>query len=116
MPVVKSIFIPKINLDVEFVIGKNAKENFEIIDEAEPHHIWFHIQGHSSCHVIAKLEEELDKKDLRYVIKQGAVLCKQYSKQNNQKNVAIIYSYVENVSKSEPVGTVIVKNEKTINI
>ena len=30
----KIITIPKLNIEVEFVIGKNAKENFDIIDDA----------------------------------------------------------------------------------
>lgn len=116
MPISKIITIPKLNIEVEFVVGKNAQDNFDIIDDAEPHHIWFHIEGHSSCHVIAKLEEPLDRKNVKYVIKQGAVLCKQHSKQNNQKNIPIVYTNIENVSKSDTPGSVIIKNQKTINI
>ena len=116
MPISKIITIPKLNIEVEFVVGKNAQDNFNIIDDAEPHHIWFHIEGHSSCHVIAKLEEPLDRKNVKYVIKQGAVLCKQHSKQDNQKNIPIVYTNVENVSKSDTLGSVIIKHQKTINI
>ena len=116
MPINKIITIPKLNIEVEFVIGKNAQDNFNIIDNAEPHHIWFHIEGQSSCHVIAKLEEPLDRKNVKYVIKQGAVLCKQHSKQNNQKNVPIVYTNIENVTKSNTTGSVVIQNQKMINI
>ena len=62
MPITKIVSFPKLHIDVEYVIGKNAQENFDIIDDAEDHHIWFHVHGHSSSHVIAKLDIELNKK------------------------------------------------------
>lgn len=116
MVVSKIVVIPKLNIEVEFVIGKNAKENFDIIDDSEDHHIWFHVHNQSSCHVIAKLDEELNRKDFKYVIKQGALLCKQYSKLNNQKNVDIIYTLVKNVHKTKTIGSVNVECEKIISI
>jgi|TARA_B110000008_G_scaffold278186_1_gene321243 predicted ribosome quality control (RQC) complex YloA/Tae2 family protein len=116
MPVSKIISFPKLHIDVEYVIGKNAQENFEIIDDAEDHHIWFHVHGHSSSHVIAKLDDELNKKDLRYIIKQGAILCKQYSKLKSNKNVEIVYTTIENITKTEIPGSVITENEKKITI
>lgn len=33
-------------------IGKNAKNNFEIIDEADPDDLWFHLSEMSSAHGI----------------------------------------------------------------
>ena len=112
----KIITIPKLNIEVEFVIGKNAKENFDIIDDAEDHHIWFHIHNAPSCHVIAKLDEELYKKDFKYVVKQGAVLCKQHSKFNNKKNVEIVYTIIKHVHKTDIVGSVQLECEKSISI
>lgn len=112
----KIVTIPKLNIDVEFVIGKNAKENFEIIDDAEDHHIWFHFHNAPSCHVIAKLDKELNKKDFKYVVKQGAVLCKQHSKFNNQKNVEIVYTIIKHVHKTNTLGSVQLESEKTVVI
>ena len=116
MPTRKTIKFNNLNLEVEFVIGKNAKENFDIIDDASGHHIWFHVKDSSSSHVIARLEENLKKKDLRYILKQGAILCKQYSKMASAKNVEIIYSNVCNVTKTNIIGTVNVSNEKSLMI
>jgi predicted ribosome quality control (RQC) complex YloA/Tae2 family protein len=116
MPISKIIPFPKLHIDVEYVIGKNAEENFEIIDDAESHHIWFHVKGHSSSHVIAKLDVELNKKDFRYIIKQGAVLCKQHSKLKSSKNVEIIYTIIGNITKTDIPGTVITSCEKSIII
>ena len=103
-------------LKVEYFIGKSAKENFEIIDAAEPHHIWFHIAGQSSCHVIASIPEDLDRKHRIYIVKQGAVLCKQHSKFASLKNVEIVYAFVKDLQKGHRVGSVAVQNEKTITI
>lgn len=116
MVLTKVVTIPKLNIEVEFVIGKNAKENFDIIDDAEDHHIWFHIHNAPSCHVIAKLDEELNKKDFKYVVKQGAVLCKQHSKFNNQRNVEIVYTIIKHVHKTNTLGSVQLESQKTVVI
>ena len=116
MPIEKTISFTQLQIEVDFVIGKNASENFDIIDSAEDYHIWFHVKNHSSSHVIAKLEHDLKKKDLRYIIKQGAILCKQYSKLSSQKNVDIIYTQIKNITKTDVPGSVYTTNEKTIAI
>jgi predicted ribosome quality control (RQC) complex YloA/Tae2 family protein len=112
----KKISFPRLNLDVDYFIGKSAKENFEIIDAAEPHHMWFHVSGQSSCHVIAAIPEDLDRKDRLYIIKQGAVLCKQNSKFTSMKNVEIVYAFVKDIQKGDRLGSVIVQNEKRLTI
>lgn len=112
----KVVDIPKLNIEVEFLIGKNAKENFEIIDYAEDHHIWFHIHNAPSCHVIAQLDDELNRKDFKYVVKQGAILCKQHSKLKNQKNVEIVYTIIKHVHKTDIPGSVQLESQKTISI
>ena len=80
--------------------------------------MWFLIQGESSCHVIASIpvDKKLDKKQLRQIVTQGAVLCKSKSRYKSNKNVSIIYTKVENVTKCYPIGTVIAENTKTIVI
>ena len=69
----KEVFIPKLNQSVKFVIGRSAAENFEIIDDAEPHHLWFHVANLPSCHVIAKVEEQWKKK--RFSASYQASMC-----------------------------------------
>jgi len=114
----QEIQIPSLQCNVLYTIGKNSQSNFDIIDAASPNDLWFHIQGESSCHVIASipLDKKLDKKQLRQIVTQGAVLCKSKSRYKSNKNVSIIYTKVENVTKSDPVGTVIAENIKTIVI
>jgi predicted ribosome quality control (RQC) complex YloA/Tae2 family protein len=105
-------------MSVEYFIGKNAKHNFELIDLAESHHIWFHVEGRPSCHVVAAIDQcsIQDRKALRQIIKRGAVLCKQRSKYASEKNLVITYARVSDVSKTDILGTVTVKNSKSITI
>lgn len=126
-------YIPTLKLNVVYKVGKDADNNYQIIDESDKEDIWFHIKNSSSCHVIACLKnikfnrydnelpnyynidfDTLDKKQKQQVIKQGALLCKQFSKLKNQKNLEIIYTKIENVFKTETVGSVISYKTKTI--
>ena len=114
---VQTRYIPSLKKEVQFTIGQDAEDNFTIIDNSEPNDIWFHLADESSAHVIAKIPDiKLDKKQKRQIITQGAVICKENSKSKSKKGVSIIYAEIQNVSKSTPIGTVIVNNKKTIVI
>jgi len=109
--------IQGLNQDITFFIGKSAAGNFEIIDNADEHDLWFHLDNEASCHVIASIPETIDRKDLRYIIKQGAILCKQNSSTKNSKTKTnVVYTRVKNVEKTKIPGKVIVSEEKIISI
>jgi len=126
-------FIPSLKINVVYKIGGSAKNNFEIIDQSDPHDMWFHLKDISSCHVIACLKnirfttrddelpnfydinfDTLDKKEKQQIITQGALLCKQYSKLKSSKNVDVIYTKIEDVYKTNVVGSVLTRNAKTV--
>ena len=126
-------YIPSLKLSVVYKIGINAKNNFDLIDEADKDDIWFHLNNESSCHVIARLKnityttrdddmpncydlnfDELDKKEKQQIIKQGALLCKQYSRMKSMKNVEIMYTKIENVEKTDVIGSVLTRKNKVI--
>jgi predicted ribosome quality control (RQC) complex YloA/Tae2 family protein len=107
-----STYIPKMKSFVEFKIGMNAEENFKIIDESSPNDIWFHINNRPSEHVVARIPENITKKGLSSIIKQGCNICKHHSKYSSEKNVEVIYTKIENITKTIIIGTVEVKNEK----
>jgi predicted ribosome quality control (RQC) complex YloA/Tae2 family protein len=110
--------IHSLNRDIDYLLGKNAKDNFDIIDESKENDIWFHINGEPSCHVIAILEENIkyNKKELRQIVTQGALLCKENSKFKSMKNVDVVYTNVSNLCKTEILGTVSVSNSKLISV
>jgi predicted ribosome quality control (RQC) complex YloA/Tae2 family protein len=114
----KILHFPKImgGIDVQFLIGKNAKDNFRIIDLAKPADIWFHVEDKPSCHIVAILPERVNKKDLRYIVKQGAVLCKQHSKYVSEKNLPIIFTTIDNVVKTDTPGCVETRYVKRVFI
>ena len=101
----------------EYIIGRSADENHEIIEHANPYYLWFHVSNYPSCHVICKLEnKKYESKLFHKIIKQGALCCKQYCKFKNVHDVSIIYTYIKNVTKTEKIGEVVAKNIKNISI
>jgi len=114
----KTIVFPQLgNLSVDYSVGRNAADNFDILDQAKDHHLWFHVEGQSSCHVIAAIPEDVDRKNVRYLVKQGAILCKQYTTSvRAQSKITIIYARVSDVEKTDIVGSVVVTNGKTVII
>jgi len=98
---------------ITYHVGENAEENEEIIDAANADDIWFHGQGFSSCHVIVGVAGlKLDKKQKRQIVTQGALLCKQYCKYSYMSDLAIIYTEVKNVQKTNIKGTVVTDKVK----
>jgi predicted ribosome quality control (RQC) complex YloA/Tae2 family protein len=95
-------------------IGKNAKDNWKLLDNAEADDIWFHIDNASSPYVI------LEVKNLDHIpdniISECAKLCKSRSKDKDSKNVSVIYTVVSNLKKGENIGSVylIAKPDKII--
>ena len=113
---VESKYIDCIKESIVYSIGQSASDNEDIIDAAEPDDIWFHIEGESSCHVIAHMPNDmkLNKKQLHKIVVQGAVLCRQNTKKITDPNAPVISTKVMNVTKTDKTGTVIAVNTKTI--
>lgn len=103
---------------MNFLVGQNAQENHDLIDAAAEQDLWFHISQHPSCHVIGKIPEdmELHKLDMTKIVKQGAIICKSFSKFKSDKNVKIDYTLVKNVTKLKAKGSVSITNAKSITI
>jgi hypothetical protein len=59
----------------------------------------------------------LDKKDIKYIIKIGALLCKNNTnKLRSCKKVEIVYTHVRNLEQTNVQGCVKVTNEKVVVI
>ena len=114
---IETFFYEPIGEEIVYMIGKNEKDNFHIIDMASPNDIWFHANDVSSCHVIMKLPQNqtLDKKELKMLIKRGALICNQNTnKLANEHKVEFVYTNVMNVIKTKKPGCVKTTNTKTI--
>lgn len=105
------------NREITFYIGQNQSENFDIIDMGNEDDLWFHANNVSSCHVLAIIPKDICKKEMRYIIKAGALLCKMNTnKLKSLKNVEIIYTQIKDIEKTNVSGCVITKNHKQIVI
>lgn len=115
---VESRYIHSLNREITYIVGTNAHDNFDIIDESDDQDLWFHLSDYSSCHVVAKMPQDitLDKKQKIQIIKQGAIICKQYSKYKSENNVKIIYTTISNIVKGNIIGQVEASNVKNIKI
>jgi predicted ribosome quality control (RQC) complex YloA/Tae2 family protein len=111
----ENVFIEPLKREIIYYIGKNQKENFEVIDKGTKNDLWFHAANESSCHVVCEVPDDIDKSDMRYIIKIGALLCKSNTnKLKSQKDVKFIYTKIENVFKTEVEGCVQIINDKSI--
>lgn len=111
----ENIFIKELQREIIFHIGKNKKDNFQIIDNGKDEDIWFHAKNDSSCHIVCEINYEYSKDELKKIAKLGALLCKNNTnKLKNMRNVEIIYTFLKNVTKTEIEGCVTTTNTKTI--
>ena len=110
----ENIYIDALKREFTFYIGKNQNENFEVIDKGSKNDLWFHANNISSCHVVCSIPDILSKKEIRYIIKVGALLCKNHTnKLKSIKNVEIIYTCIKNVVKTDVPGCVITQSQNT---
>lgn len=111
----ETIFIQGLEREILFYIGKNQNENFAVIDMGAEDDLWFHAKDESSCHVVCEIPDDVDKKELQYIIKTGALLCKSNTnKLKSLSNVAITYTQIKNITKTKTPGCVLTQNTKTI--
>ena len=114
----EDIYIQGLNQEVTFYIGQNKNENFDVIDKGEPDDLWFHANDISSCHVVAIIPPDIDKKELKSIITIGAQLCKQNTSNLNKQRafVEIIYTQIKNIEKTNIPGCVTINNNKKYTI
>ena len=90
-----------------FFVGKNARENWQLLDQSEPHDMFFHAEDASSAYVIAvrkHTNSDHSQEDIRY----AASLFHNKS--------PVLYTQVCNVVKGKRTGEVIVNEYNTITI
>ena len=100
------------NDNIIYKLGRNAKENFELIDEANDinsDYWWFHLEDHPSGHCLV----HTDQIDKTIAVFAGS-LVKSYSKLKNQKKVKIIYIQVKHIKKSKTIGEVILNQKPNV--
>lgn len=98
--------------EVTYKVGKNAKENWDLIEKSEDDDIWIHLHDYPSCHVIIENTKSLDEEHILY----GCRLCKEHSKYKNNKKMSVSVLYKKHVRKGKVVGEAKLKKDPIIYI
>ncbi len=105
----QTIFDNKINKNINFHVGKDATDNWKLIDTLDSNFTWFHVSDYPSSHVILEYNysklKELNKQTLIHC----ASICKNKSKAKNIKNIEVNYTPISNLYKGEDIGSVYYK-------
>ena len=107
-----------INQDTIYWIGRNAQDNWDIINESEQNWLWIHLDKFPSGHVIIKekIEKNTESNYPNQIISIAADYCKNQSKSKNNKKLKIVFTEVLNIKKGKEVGSVIVSKPKYLFI
>tara|TARA_A100001015_G_scaffold310902_1_gene413109 strand:+ start:3969 stop:4337 length:369 start_codon:yes stop_codon:yes gene_type:complete len=87
--------------EITLRLGENAKENHQLIDDADPNDWWFHLKDYPSGHCILELEE-LENEVIIYASK----IVKEHSKYKNKKKTEVNYLQIKNIKKTKNPGEV----------
>ncbi len=94
------------------LIGKNNRQNDELVRSSSPNDIWLHTRQIPGAHVVIKTQGEVPKKVLEF----AASLAAGYSRAKNSSNVPVDYTLIKYVKKPKGFkpGMVIYRNQKTL--
>tara|TARA_B100000902_G_scaffold398720_1_gene466568 strand:- start:5806 stop:6141 length:336 start_codon:yes stop_codon:yes gene_type:complete len=103
------------NDEIKYMIGENAKDNWEVLKLSQQNWLWFHLDNLSSPYVVLSLPLNKLKKynNWKKYINYGALLCKNYSKYSNKK-VNVIWTTCKNVSFGQKIGEAIITGKTNI--
>jgi predicted ribosome quality control (RQC) complex YloA/Tae2 family protein len=115
------LYIPLVKAEVTFHIGRHAQDNEEVIHASDPDDLWFHAVGGPSSHVVARMASvgAVNKKQRHKIMVQGALLCKQHSKNKSDRKVEVMVAPIRHVKTREPggkVGSVTVEQYQTVHV
>ena len=102
--------------DIKFILGENAKENWDIFNEAQKinnNYIWFHLNSFPSGYVIMySTIDDLNNKDINSYLNYGALLCKNNTKYKNLNNIKICYTSLKKLETTNKIGEINIKGKK----
>jgi len=92
-------------------LGRNAVENFKLIDNSYPDDWWFHLEDYPSGHCVISSNENKLFECTDEMKNFAGNLIKQYSKAKNDKKVKIVFTQIKNIVKAKTIGMVILKDQ-----
>tara|TARA_B100000902_G_C26819675_1_gene673311 strand:+ start:70 stop:414 length:345 start_codon:yes stop_codon:yes gene_type:complete len=104
--------------DIKYIIGQNANENWNILENAckiNDNYIWFHLNSFPSCFVIMYSSiDDLCDSSLNDYLTYGATLCKQNTKYRNLADLKICYTQLKKLKKTNKIGEIIISGKRNI--
>jgi predicted ribosome quality control (RQC) complex YloA/Tae2 family protein len=104
------------NEGIEYIIGENANDNWDVLKSSKQSWIWFHLDKLSSPYVILSLSLSKLKKshnNWKDCIRYAALLCKENSKYTKQ-TVNVTWTTCKNVSFGSKPGEAIITGKTHI--
>lgn len=95
-------------------IGRNEKENDDLIRKSDKNDLWFHLEDNPSPHgfISVTLNEGVKATCIPHeIIYKTALLVKKYSNCKHLPVVSIIYTKIENLCLTKKLGTVLIKKK-----
>ena len=94
-------------------VGRNARDNWRIIQDANEDDIWFHLEAAPSCHVILKNNNNIDPGVLRIC----ASICKGHTEKFREKKmvITVLATNVANLRLGKTPGLVHILNGSEIH-
>lgn len=105
-------------IEYKIVLGQNAKENWDLIDNSDLNDLWFHLDEYPSAHVVI-FAQKIFLENLKDYPNQIITIAGNYCKSNSKygKNLPkakIVYTQIKNLKKGKDVGSVIISKPNYI--
>ncbi len=100
------------DVEYEIRVGQNKHENWELLDDADPNDLWFHVANASSAYVVLSVvpTHTVQKPVITYC----AELCQAHSKMKHETKCRVMYTQIRNVAKGKHIGEALVSDFNVI--
>ena len=98
--------------DYTIKIGENKHENWSLIENRNPRHLFFHLTSFPSCYVILECDNKVEK----YIKERCARICLEHTKYRRLKNVKVDCCFCGNVVRGEEIGEVEYKSNRKVEV
>ncbi|MFW6190239.1 MAG: Rqc2 family fibronectin-binding protein [Candidatus Bipolaricaulota bacterium] len=99
------------------MVGRNARQNDDLVREASRDDLWFHVRNYAGAHVVVVTDGRPDQVPEEVIIK-AAQLAAANSKARGAERTSVSYTEVRYVDKPKGAkpGLVQITNEHTVNV
>ncbi len=99
------------------MVGRNARQNDDLVREASRDDLWFHVRNYAGAHVVIVTDGQPDQVPEEVIVK-AAQLAAANSKARGAEQTTVSYTEIKYVDKPKGAkpGLVQITNENTINV